>query len=276
MAGVSFYNLPAVSVSNDLDYQAVLDRGTTLGYSIPTGTALTAGNQLVLSLKNAGIWNKLDLFYVFATNGDSDFATLNWKAPASFQATKVSAPTFTSLEGFTGNGTTSYLNTNFNVLNDSNNFTQNAASIGVYDRVNAAGNYHRFGVATPPPANGILSNWNRPLDNEFSYINSTFPGNFPVTDLTANGFHFLNRTDSSNFQLYSNGLIYESSTLASTSLVNGDLYILAFNRVGTGAQLFYPGQISIFFAGASLTSEALSFFTSIESYMDAIGKGVVP
>lgn len=259
----------------DADFQAVLNRGTTLGYSLPTGTALTAGNQLVKDLKNASIWNKLDVFYVFATNGDSDFATLNWKTPASFQATKVNSPTFTSLEGFTGNGTSSYLDTNFNLLNNSVNYTQDSASIGVYDRVNNGGNMHRFGVSQSTPANGVLSNWNRPLDNEFAYINSAFPGNFPVADLTINGFHFLNRTDSSNFQLYGNGNLYESGTQTSTSLANGNVFVLAFNRVGTGAQLFYTGQISVFFAGASLASEASAFFTAIEAYMDAIGKGVV-
>ena len=48
-----------------------------------------------------------DAPYVLATDGDSDFATLNWKSPTTFQATKVSSPTYSGC-WFYGNGT-SYL-----------------------------------------------------------------------------------------------------------------------------------------------------------------------
>jgi len=116
----------------DADYQAVLDRSTALGYTAPSPAQQTLQNTLVTDLKTAGVWDKLDVFYVFATDGDSNFATLNWKAPSSHQVTKVSSPTFTADSGFSGDGSTAYLDTNFSIANDATNYTQNNASAFTY------------------------------------------------------------------------------------------------------------------------------------------------
>lgn len=115
------------------EYDAVLDRGTALGYSLPSLSQRILQNALVVSLKSSTIWTAIDVLYVFATNGDSDFATINWKAPASFQASKVNSPTFTTNVGFTGNGSSSYLNTNWTPsLNASQYQINNAAFFGYF------------------------------------------------------------------------------------------------------------------------------------------------
>jgi hypothetical protein len=41
-----------------------------------------------------GIWSKLDTFSVFATDGDSDFALIDWKRLSDYTA--VNSPTFTA------------------------------------------------------------------------------------------------------------------------------------------------------------------------------------
>jgi hypothetical protein len=63
----------------DADYQAVLDYATTQGYTLPSASQQLLQNQLVVDLKAGGIWSKLDTFAVFATDGDSDFALIDWK-----------------------------------------------------------------------------------------------------------------------------------------------------------------------------------------------------
>ena len=100
--------------SFDADYQAVLNRATALGYPLPSASQRIIQNALVLALKLGNIWTKLDVLYIFANDGGQNFATLNWKAPTLNQATLISSPTFTSNQGFTGNGTSSYINTSFN------------------------------------------------------------------------------------------------------------------------------------------------------------------
>lgn len=251
----------------DADYQAVLNRGTTLGYSLPTGTALSSGDTLVRDLKSAGVWDKLDLFYVFATNGDSDFATLNWKTPASFQATKVNAPTFTSLEGFTGDGATSYLNTNWNPTDNGLNYVQNSASFGFYARQICSASDARIGSRVA---------FNNKMSYDFGTVSfqinqntqDSFAGN------NSSGLRHINRSGSASAQRYINGSINGTTSTLSSSPNNFDFYLLAINSGGS-ALLFSNNQLSIAFAGADLSAEASDFFTAIETYMDAIGKGVV-
>ena len=96
----------------DADYQAILDYATTQGYTLPSASQQALQNQLVVDLKDGGIWSKLDTFAVFATDGDSDFALIDWKRVTDYTA--VNSHTFTTNEGFEGNGTSAYIDTNYN------------------------------------------------------------------------------------------------------------------------------------------------------------------
>lgn len=99
-------------VSYTAEYQAILDRGTALGYSLPTTAQKTAQDNLIISLKAAGIWTKLDVFYCFYNNGGASFGKLNWKNPTLYPAVGTGhEPTFASNTGFTGNGSSMYLDT---------------------------------------------------------------------------------------------------------------------------------------------------------------------
>jgi hypothetical protein len=116
------------SESFDADYQAILNRATTLGYTLPSASVQAKQNTLLASLKSTGVWAKLDVFYVFAQDGGADFGTLNWKNPNVNQSTLLNAPTFVSNGGLMGNGTSSYIDTNFNPATQGVQYTQNNAS----------------------------------------------------------------------------------------------------------------------------------------------------
>ena len=136
----------------DPDYQAVLDYATTQGYTLPSLAQRLLQSQLIQTLKTGSVWNKLDLLYIFAGNGDSNFATLNWKNPSQYRAVPVNSPTYTANIGFTGNGTNAYLNPGWNATLGTN-FTQNSATHGVYTnyvgvangRITANTGYHGGG-----------------------------------------------------------------------------------------------------------------------------------
>ncbi len=66
-------------------------------------------DNLIGGLKDDGLWTKLGLLGVFAAH-DEQAARLNWIDPTAGNFTAVNSPTFTTDEGFTGDGTTSYLN----------------------------------------------------------------------------------------------------------------------------------------------------------------------
>lgn len=96
------------------EYQAVLDKGTSLGASLPSSSRQSVENSaLQIILDEPGLWDKVVLFLNYQTDGDSAFATINWKDPDSFQATLVNSPAFTASQGFRSNGTTSYIDHNF-------------------------------------------------------------------------------------------------------------------------------------------------------------------
>ena len=113
----------------DDDYAAVLSAGTTNGFAPPTAAHQVLQNTFVKALKDADVWNELDLLYIFAVttvDSSSDFTLLNLKSPTQFKLTKVSSPTFTSNKGWS-NGGTSRLATGFTLNADGTNYTQNDA-----------------------------------------------------------------------------------------------------------------------------------------------------
>jgi hypothetical protein len=250
--------------SVDPSYQAVLDYATTQGYTLPSAEVQGYDNQQIVDLKAAGIWNLLDVFYQYATDGNSDFACINWKNPGSFSCLKVNSPTFTSLEGFTGNGSTSYLDTQYNFLSSSVNFQRDLASVGAYTRTALVDNNNK-------PLIGSLADFNVYLNADlsggtiFARLNDTSSGNIATKN---RGLFHLNRANSSNVTVYNNGV---GVTGAKTSLAVSSTNLL-FLRSSTA---YGNIQISTGFVGGDLSAKKDDLFTIVEARMDAIGKGVV-
>ena len=249
----------------DADYQAVLDRGTTLGYTLPSSGQQTNQNALVLALKSAGVWTKLDTFYVFATDGDSDFATLNWIAPSSFQCTKVNAPTFTTDQGFTGDQSSSYLDSNYTPSTDATNMTLNSTSAGVWIRSFSTGN------------NYVIGGRDSGGTEELAYFDRTGVARCAVNRSMSTalqdasptlGMIHANRSGASAEQIYNNGSLGDTSTDASVTLIDRNMFFLARN-LGTADQ-YSDAQISMGFFGADLSSEAADFYAAVNTYMGTL------
>ena len=103
-----------VKITFDTDYQAVLNRATALLYTLPSYYQQVLQNQIIIDLKAAGVWAKLDVFYNFANDGSAEFATLNWKNPNLNQASLVNGMAFAGNEGFFGpTSSNAYIDTNF-------------------------------------------------------------------------------------------------------------------------------------------------------------------
>lgn len=252
----------ATAGSNDADYQAVLDYATTQGYTAPSAAQQTLQNTLVTDLKTAGIWSKLDAFYLFATDGDSDYATLNFVAPSSFQATKTNSPTFTANEGFTGDGVSAYLDTNLNQANDTTNYTQNDASFGVYAWNEVAGTGHY------PMTSDDLSNRLRfALQSGGNRINNS--GTPPVKghiSTNKTGLIGLNRTSSTAWEgLDESGSINTGYEGTSAALVNKNFVILKFSSN------YSTNKIGVAWVGGSFTSaEWSNYVDAVDNYIAAL------
>ncbi len=248
--------------SFDADYQAVLNRATTLGYTLPSASQQIKQNALVLSLKLGGIWNKLDVLYIFANDGGSDFGTLNWIAPTLNQATLINTPTFTTNQGFTGNGTSSYINTNFNPAISGVNYTLNNASRNIFVRNQSVSATTLDGV---PLGN---SNASVGVNSTLLRINQGVTSFSTAADYFGSNFlKSIHRTSVSNIELFV-GKTQTSRTFNSVAVVSESQLILARGVNVTGS---YGGsQISMYSMGASLVAENTSYVNAFNTYINSL------
>lgn len=140
------------------EYQAVLDRATTQGYTQPSEAQRTLQNTLMQSFVSTAAWAAADSVAVFMTDGDSNFALINWKNPTATGWATENTVTFTSNLGFTTNGTDSRLfdSTTFS------NHTQNSAGVIFYLPSDAGGNDYITNISSNG-ASGKLVNTNATL-----------------------------------------------------------------------------------------------------------------
>ena len=112
------------------EYQAILDYATAQGFTKPSAAQQSEQNSLVAALIDAGIWDKLDVFYNFLTDGSADFAKINWRNPGTYQCLSVGATPFTTNDGFKSGGAAQYLNTQA-AFSSLANFKQDNGSLGM-------------------------------------------------------------------------------------------------------------------------------------------------
>jgi len=130
---LTFYNQNVVhheagGPTYETEYQALLDVWGT----DPHDTIKTDQNALVDSLKTNEYWARMDLLGVFAQNNETN-ALVDWMHPDS-TFTNVSSTAFTAWQGFEGDGSADYINTNRNLSSETSNYVLDDASFGVYCR----------------------------------------------------------------------------------------------------------------------------------------------
>jgi hypothetical protein len=247
--------ISVTTLAFDTDYQAVLNYATSQSYTLPSASQQILQNQLVLDLKAGGIWSKLDTFAVFATDGNSDFALIDWKRLSQYTA--VNSPTFTSNEGFQGNGTSSYIDTNYNPLTSGVNFTLNDACIGGVKNITTsnAGFFFGCSIALQNLLRGSASGVNR--------INQGTATFTPSFDFALYNFVALHRDSSTTGAASYDGSIV-TATATSTSIPNSNQWIL---RSGT---TYANYGARMYFSGSNLISENTDFYNAWINYYNAL------
>jgi len=237
-------------------YDQILNYATTNGYTLPSAPQQVLQRALLQTLIDNGIWDKLDTFALFATNGNSDFALIDWKRLSQYNA--VNSPTFSSNGGFTGNGTSSYVDTNFNPTIGTNNYILNNAGrfFWVDNRIktnawegsvaNSSNNHTRN-------ANGIQANIN-------SGTNTLLTG---TISFASDGFKAINRTSSSNVEAFATTTQF-SCTQVSTIIQNAIQSCLR-----NGAQ-YNDCRFRFYAMGASLVAENTIFNNAMNTYLTSI------
>jgi hypothetical protein len=243
--------------SFDADYQAVLDYATTQGYTLPSLSQQSLQNQLVLDLKDGGIWSKLDTFSLFATDGDADFALIDWKRLIDYTA--VNSPTFTTNEGFQGDGTSSYIDLNYETNTDWVNVSQDNVCLFANNLVDATPLQN---VVVGSSSAYVALNLKNQFNNFSTRLHSGTLGAVP--SLGATGRLYTSRNNSSNYSVYFNG-DFEGTVSTTTSSVTTALFLF---RATTA---FYTTKTSYVGYGAYLdATEIDDLDNALDTYLTSL------
>lgn len=114
------------------EYQAVLDATAANGDSLPSKATQALHNQIIADLKSEGVWSELDSFGMFEGDGSLGYKLMDWVR--LIKMTPTGGLTWSGV-GVKGNGSNGYIETHYNILNNSVKLDNNSASIGlkIYD-----------------------------------------------------------------------------------------------------------------------------------------------
>lgn len=253
----------------DADYQAILDYATLKGYTLPSSAQQTAQNTLLLAMKSSGVWAKRDRIYIHAQAGSSSFGLINWKSPSDATlATLVNSPTFVSNGGFTGNGTSSYINYNYAPDVDAVLYTQSDAcfdySISAADTAPGTNVSHLI-IYTNPSSS--YRHTIRFTTNRVYGHNSTFLSYVNWNEATTGIMNHSNLPNSGTIDLYQDGTRVDNLTGNTTMPFSSSGYVYGLrNDAG-----FSNATLSMAAWGSALTgTEASNYNTAWKAYLASL------
>lgn len=219
------------------------------GWALVLGHVLSAANKKItdrfyFDLYEAGIDPAVDLIcaYPFWTNNQI-LAKVNLSRDL-YHATEVNAPTWTTLRGFAGNGSTSYLDTGFDASSAAHGMTINTQHIGIYEFTKASGGFAgQFSAGT--------DNARLRIQAQGGTGNIVTTGNVSQSLLTTSSsapHHLMgSRTGSTVAKVFDNGQLADTTATASSGALPNTM------RVGRANTNFNVRQMGFFHCGLGLT-----------------------
>jgi len=229
-------------------------------------------NTFIVDLKDGlSIDNLSDAFDVmYNLAGETAESSLRNMVKRSHDAVAVNSPTFTALEGFKSDGTTSYIDTNYNPNTESIKYTQNDCSLGIYSRTDVKEGKIDYS------AGAALYGYLRYTNDTILYRLNQTAVNSSFANANSQGFYIEVRTASDAQECYKNASSLGTSSVVSTTISNANMYLCCYNNAGAPS-LYSNKQLSMFFMGRSLSqSDVTGITNAFEAYMDANSRGVIP
>ena len=254
------------SIPVQAEYQVLLDTATARGYSLPSASQQTAQNQLVYDLKAASVWTEMDVLYVFATDADSLFAGLNWVNPGTSTCSYTGTLTWTADQGFETDGSTGYINTNYNPRNGS--ITKTDAGLGYWSYLQDT----TFRAMTNQDTLAVSPTLSAQYISGEAGFRIMYSNNSNYTS-TGHNFYQAHRTSSTDVVVYNSatsvGTDTQDNSAAGYVIPNYNMYIGARNNDGT-ADVFLQSWPSIFFVSSNLNSSASDIYDAFNTYMSGL------
>jgi hypothetical protein len=227
----------------------------------PTDTRRQIIEALIADLSQCGVWDKLDALYLFAAHS-AQAARLNWKSSTVADATSVNSPLFTVDRGFTGDGGTSFLDTN-TPASEYVKYAANDATLGVYVR------------------NSVSLNANDIASTPYSHITVGASNNIVVRVNSSTFFNGDNAGDrtglfaASRLTGANTGFAYKDGQPAGSGAQSAGIESDIPFQFLRGGDVFSTRQLAAGFWGAGLTAaEHSDLNTALAIYMTSIGAAV--
>lgn len=210
-----------------------------------------------------------DIIYLFA-NQDSISSKINL-VKGNHDAVVFGGMTFEQWRGWTGNASSGYLHTNYNLSSNKVTFSRNACGIGVYSRTNSAitgldygaldGSGYGIRIRLRYTNDLIYSNLNG-ASNYFSYNNSS-------------GYFLANRSASTSFKIYRNAIeIQDITNTTNVDPLNLNMVISAVNSNGTIGS-YTNRQYAEWDLGLNFDeTQQRKYYNCLQRYLNEIGAGL--
>jgi len=254
--------------SFDADALAFFARVTAAGGTLTT-TEKTAVNQLVIDLKANGTWTPMKAIYPMV--GSSAAACAQNLKSSSFTGTFSAGWTFAST-GVTPNGTSAYMETNFNPRNETSGFSQHLAMYSRTQNLSVSG--VQMGAYDGTAEMNIFQ----------YYAASSLKGSslylYPTTAVTINntntrGLQIGSRTANNVLKLFFNGSLLDTNTTTETLTRPNISVLLGASRWGAGPNQFSPHEHAFSSIGDGLTdTQASNFYTAVQTFQTTLSRNV--
>lgn len=232
----------------------------------PSEKRKAAIDQLTSTLKQMGIWSRLDCLWVIAAH-DEQAAQCNWKGSGN-SLTLGGNPLFVVDKGYFTDGLDDYLHCNYAPSSDGVAYTLNNAMFGCWTRfagsqANGSANMGTISAGAcrlnpRGPSGTVAANVNASANTTTS--TAVVP--------TGYGLTCADRISATQVKLMRNGVRLHLASAASTSVPASSM------GIGRSNNLFAQNQYAAAFIGGSLSdAEHLALYDALAAYMDAVEMG---
>lgn len=223
--------------------------------------------NLEKDLRDAGVWDKLDVIYPFA-GATATAHSYNLKDTSTYKITWNNTVSHTS-DGISsaGNG---YGDTGYNPTT----LSKNTATMGVYFRSSSSGTIAGVLGATDAGYNNQFLLY-RFSNNYLGNIRGGSGGPVISNSISAGSFIFARRSDN-DLEGYDDGVSFETNTATPMStLPDQNMYLLANNLDGSPT-IYFNDTISFAFVGDPMSdAEILSLHNAIEAYQARMSRSSI-
>jgi hypothetical protein len=240
--------------------RAVLASGGYVG-----STQLALVSALIRNLKQGGVWSSLDRLWIFASENSTQALT---DVVARASATATNSPTFTASRGYAGNGSSQYIDTNFNASSAGGLYTQNSAHLSVWVETAQNTNARVCYIGNDFGATFSLIGQ---LNNTTGEMGLQGSGSMGAAFGTRTGFWCVRRSASNASATFQNAVSFATTATASNAIPNANVTVLCNNTVGTKSNYSDGRTASASIGGVLNDAQQTAFYAAMRAYMTAVG-----